>query len=318
VIKSDVFTSYNTKMKQIHCPLFFIGMLLFPSCTNLPKVENTAAKTYDGLVQVVAYAPWLFSGSKPIREDGFASLQSLHVRTIVCVDGTPPELNIPEQIGIKTYHIPIKYGKLTSQQVFDIVTAVEIGRRRGNTYIHCHHGKHRSAVAAAISLISLGESTPEKMMPRMLVSETSALYSGLLESVREAVVLDSRCYVENEKNIPSSVLPVGITEQMIALEFALENLLHIEKSNWLPPTFHPDLVPAAEAGALAESFRALNSSELAKKFPSDFAEQLFAAWSAASTLENLFVTNTATQAQLSEALNTVKNSCTACHRSYRK
>ena len=287
-------------------------------CSKLPTMADASPSTFSGLRQVVAYTPWLFSGSKPIDEVGFESLRSIQVQTIICVDGIPPELHIPEALGMKTFHIPIKYGKPTKKQILDIATAVEVGRKRGNTYIHCHHGKHRSAAAAAVALIGLGVSTREEMKKRMSVSETSTHYSGLWSAVEEAVVLEEIDFVRNKEHLLSRVIPEGITEQMIAMDCAFDNLQRIKKSNWTPPKEHPDLVAVAEAGAIAESFRYLNKSEIALRYSVDFETQLSIALSAAIDLEQALSNNKSTNQELSISMRVLSNTCTACHRAFRK
>ena len=301
---------------NLHCSLNQRAPLIH--CGTLPTTKQNSPTTFDGVNQVVAYSPWLFSGSKPVGIPGFKSLASLQVHTIICVDGNPPELDIPKHLGIKTYHIPIKYGRLTETQVVDLVAAVEIGKSRGNTFVHCHHGKHRSATVAAVALIALGEATHAEMAKRMFVSETSENYTGLWQSVEEAVVLEKSSYLQKQKNLTNCVLPVGITEQMIAIESALDSLSLIKKAHWSPPEKHPDLVAVAEAGALAEAFRAMDQSGIANEFPHDFKKQLIRSRSSAEMLEQLLVSDSATHAQLSDSLRAVKDSCSECHRSYRK
>ena len=305
-------------MKLNQCHLFCLGVLFFSSCAQFPSIVKTTPQTYQGVSQVVAYSPWLFSGAKPVGRAGFASLHSLRVRTIVCVDGTPPELDIPKEFGIKTYHIPIRYGKPTKKQIVDLATAVEAGRSRGNTFIHCHHGKHRSAAAAAVTLIGLGISTREEMEKRMIVSETSSQYTGLWEAVEEAVVIDDIDWNLNEENLRSAVIPEGMTEQMISIESAFDNLQRLQKSNWAVPLDHPDLVAVVEAGSIAESFRYLNQTEVASKYSTDFQSQLLTAWTAAADLERALSNNNTTPVEISTKFHVLSNTCTACHRNYRK
>lgn len=305
-------------MKQIYLYLFIVAPFLLLGCSMLPTVSDDSPRSYDGVQQVVAFSPWLFSGSKPSGDIGFTSLQTMQVQTIICVDGIPPELDAPEALGMKTYHIPIKYGQPTKKQILDLAAAVEIGRRRGNSYIHCHHGKHRSAAAAAVALIGLGISTREEMEQRMSVSETSSQYEGLWIAVAQAEVLDEDDFLRHEKTLQSKVLPEGMTEQMIAIDDAFENLSRIEQSNWNPPIDHPDIVAVAEAGAIAESFRCINKSEIARRYSVDFETQLSIALSAAIDLERALSNNNSTDQELSDSMRALSNTCTTCHRAFRK
>ena len=104
---------------------------------------------YGGLKQVVAFQEFIISGAKPEGRVGFESLMKMDVSMIVCVDGVTPDVKTAQEYGIKTVHIPLKYEAPTDEQIFDLTTVVS-RIDRGNVYIHCHQGKHRSAAAAAI------------------------------------------------------------------------------------------------------------------------------------------------------------------------
>jgi len=272
---------------------------------------------FDGLTQVVAYAPWLFSGSKPTEEHGFKSLRKMDVQTIVCVDGVAPHIKTPEQFGMRTIHIPLKYGKPTTKQIVDLATAVKIGKRRGNTYIHCHHGKHRSAAAAAIALIALDLSTAQKMTKRMHVSKTSTHYEGLWVAVHSVVPIDESACLLNENSLTSKVYPMGLTAQMIAIDEALDNLERMEMYNLEVPEDHPDLHGAAEAGILSEAFRQLGKSEAMGQYPIDFSERLTQAWSTANELEKELLSSSPSAITLANSMRALEQSCTTCHRAYR-
>jgi len=211
----------------------------------------------------------------------------------------------------------LKYSRLLHQQIIDLATAVYAGYGE-NVYIHCHHGKHRAAAAAAIAQIALGNATSIMMKKRMYVSETSPLYAGLWESVEEQVVLNPLVYVHSEDNLKNSVTPTGITESMINIEFAFEQLQILQQSNWEVPNHHPDLVASSEAGIITESLRQLQNSFEIEKYPKDFSKKLIQAIGVASALEEIILQNNDEPEQIKLYLQALKSSCTSCHRKYRK
>ena len=137
------------------------------------SVEEQTPATFLGLKQVVAFHDDLLSGSKPEGELGMDSLMKLNVDTIICVDGVATDVKGARNYGIKTIHIPLKYNAPTKTQILDLTSAFTMNHARGKVYIHCHHGKHRSAAAAALVSIALGFSTPQEMKARMEVTSSS-------------------------------------------------------------------------------------------------------------------------------------------------
>ena len=71
----------------------------------------------------------------------------------------------------------------------ELVRASRDALREGPVYVHCHHGKHRSAGAAGTVAVSLGWLTAEKAIERMKVSGTAPNYTGLYQCTAEAMPL---------------------------------------------------------------------------------------------------------------------------------
>ena len=152
----------------------------------------------------------------------------------------------------------------------------------------------------------------------MLVSETSQYYRGLWNAVEITRELNESDLNRNEKNLTNRVRPEGITKQMIAIDFAMDNLKRIKQSNWITPKRHPDLVPAAEAGTIAESLRQLRGNHPTAGYPRDFSQKLDEAWNFANTLEEEIILGEATPIELSSSMRALSKSCIACHLAYRK
>lgn len=280
-------------------------------------VDAKTPMAYAGLSQVVAFHKHIISGAKPVGSAGFESLMKMDVNTIVCVDGVAPDVKTAKEYGIKTVHIPLKYDSPSATQIFDLTTVVARGRDRGNVYIHCHQGKHRSATVAAIVSIALGSLTLDEAKARMHVSQTSEEYKGLWEAVEQTEVISVIDLLLNEKVYPSIVVPVGITSQMIAIDEAMDNLLRLQLANWNAPTDHPDLVGVAEAGTIADIFRAMQRSEDVKQYATDFETLLVNALHHASGFEDALVQQLQTD-KLNTYMKRVEQSCINCHSAFRK
>ena len=271
----------------------------------------------SGVEQIVAFHEGLFSGSKPMSPDGMESLMKMNVRTIICVDGVAPDVKSALEYGIKTVHFPLKYTAPTESQIFDITTAALVGLERGNVYIHCHYGKHRSAATSAIVSIALGFLSVEEAKERMRVSGTSKEYKALWDAVEQQQVINASDLIRNKKHFPSTVNPQGMTAQMVAIDEAINRLQIMQISNWKIPDSHPDLAPASDAGFIAETFRSMQLAQESPYFQIDFATQVINALHHASSLEEALLQQVS-QTKLDAYINHVKQSCINCHSAFRK
>lgn len=287
--------------------------------TVVVSTESTSPVCLPGLEQVVAFHDGVLSGARPQGTAGMRSLAQLEVSTIVCVDGVAPDVEQARKLGIETIHIPLKYHAPSQAQIADLAAAVAINRERGNVYIHCHHGRHRSAAAAALALIALNLSEADAMQQRMQVSETSRQYTGLWDAVKQQQALDQSALMAQSRDLPSVVRPQGMTAQMVQIDEALDRLLLVQESNWEVPDTHPDLAPAADAGMIAETFRAMQFDQDASVHKeASFMKQVREALQSASILETALNDKNRKIIDLNQHLLRVEQSCITCHRQWRK
>lgn len=227
---------------------------------DLPGLHNIVA--YQGVSgRGEAPRPGFWSGSAPEGDAGFGSLAALGVRTIVSVDGAVPEIARAKAHGLRYVHLPIGYDGFDDARRAELVRAVR--DLPGPVYIHCHHGKHRSAGAAASVALALGWMTNETALERMRVSRTAEGYRGLWACAREGRPMASAEIDAAPADFPEATRPDGLVEAMVAIDEALEHLKAIETAGWRVPDAHPDLVPAAEAGRLADLLRLLDAESVA-------------------------------------------------------
>ncbi len=288
-----------------------------PGATTLTLPDPSSAKVsdYPGLHNVVAYAPGVYSGSLPEGQEGFASLKALGIKTILSVDGATPDVQSAEALGMRYVHLPITYSGMTDERKTEIARAVR--DLPHPMYIHCHHGKHRSAAATGAAAVSLGWLSPDQAQERMKVSGTAPSYKGLWKCVALSAVIPAETLDKADNSFPTSFIPTDMVHGMVDADHAFDNLKALEANGWTTPKDHPDLVPAAEAGRIADSFRFLATADAIKKSePTELIAWLDKASSQASALEEAIVANKPA-AELSQLFKVVGQSCKDCHVKYR-
>ncbi len=282
-----------------------------------PSVTDQQPREYPGLHNVVAYHEGCYSGSVPEGDAGFDTLASLGVKTIISVDGAEPELAPAKARGIRYIHLPIGYNGFDDERKLQLVRATRDAMRVGPVYLHCHHGRHRSAGAAGTIGVSLGWAGPSKMVERMKVSGTSPNYRGLYACTRRATVIPASAIDAVPTDFPEVSHPAGFVKAMIEIDEINERLKLIEKSNWRVPDTHPDLVPAAEAGQMADLLRLLAEGDRVRNRPAGFTAELHNNGLSAAALEEMLAAGEKDGTKLSVQFARIAEGCNHCHVKYR-
>ncbi len=233
-----------------------------------PALDATAPADYPGVHNVVAYTDGFYSGSVPEGEAGLESLRAMGIKTIISVDGAKPEADVAAGKGMRYVHLPIGYNGITTERTLELSRVVK--ELPGPIYIHCHHGKHRSAGAAGAVAVTLNLAPREAMLGRMKVSGTAPNYTGLYAAVADATPATEAQLAGASNEFPVAYKTTGLVQSMVEIDEVFEHLKSIEKAGWAAPKDHPDLVPAAEAGRLENLFRALVDDADVKHKPAEF------------------------------------------------
>lgn len=284
------------------------------AAANPPSILDRAPANFPGLHNVVAYADGIYSGSFPEGDAGFSSLRALGIRTVISVDGARPDLARAHAAELRYVHLPISYSGVPAERGSAIARALR--ELPHPIYIHCHHGKHRSAAAAAVAVIALDLATPEECLERMKVSGTSARYTGLFNAVRTAEPMSDADLAAADASFPELWEPQGMVAAMVEAELAFGHLRDIERAGWRTPIESPDLVPAAEAGRLANLLRVLLESDEVKSEPADFLDWLRENADQAQELEDGLAA-AAPADRLSSIMKRLDQTCKDCHAKYR-
>ncbi len=282
-----------------------------------PTMADTKPADLPGLHNIVAYHDNYWSGSVPEGEAGFDTLAGMGVKTIISVDGAAPDVTSAKERGIRYIHLPIGYNGFDESRKLELARATRDAMNDGPVYIHCHHGKHRSAGAAGTVVASLGWATNEEMIGRMKVSGTAAGYKGLYAATASACVLSPEIINSVDPEFPEVSGPVGFVKSMVEMDEAIEQLKAIEKAGWTVPNDHPDLVPPAIAGHLTDLLRVCAEGDRARSKPSGFADLLHKNSAEAQMLEDMIAAGEKDTKRLSDQFKLIAATCKDCHVKYR-
>jgi protein tyrosine phosphatase (PTP) superfamily phosphohydrolase (DUF442 family) len=198
-------------------------------------------------------SPRLYSGGDPQGERALRALKELGVRTIVSVDGAPPDVEAARGLGLRYVHLPIGYDGVPREQAVRLVRA--IATLPGAVYVHCHHGKHRGPAAAAICGMASEGWTNEQAVDWMKQAGTSPDFRGLFESARAFVAPTADELMRMGDDLPERVEPPDLVEAMVELDGLWDRLKLARKSAFGPTPDRPRSAATDDAIQVVELFR---------------------------------------------------------------
>ncbi|MBX3461646.1 MAG: cytochrome c [Planctomycetes bacterium] len=278
-----------------------------------PAVGAPSASTLPGLHNVVTYAPDVICGGVPEGAEGLQTLAAMGVQSIVSVDGATPDVAGAERRGMRYVHLPISYDTVTAERQQQLAQALHSLPRP--IYVHCHHGKHRSAAALATAAVRAGVLTNDEALERMAVSGTAKDYQGLWQAVREASPLPQDGLRADPASFPSVSKVSGLVATMAAIDLVFDLVKQAQKAGWQAPQDHPDLVAPKETARLAQLFDDLQHDADSQALAADYQAMLQRAIAGATALDAaLRASDRATADRWLEALG---KGCKECHKDYR-
>jgi protein tyrosine phosphatase (PTP) superfamily phosphohydrolase (DUF442 family) len=283
---------------------------------DLPGAHNLVSYKGSGAEEFI-------SGGAPEGTVGLDSLAKLGIKTIISVDGAIPDVAAAKARGMRYVHLPIGYDGFDDARKAELVRAVRDLPKPA--YIHCHHGKHRSAGAAGTIAVSLGWMTNSEAAARMKVSGTAEGYKGLWTCTATAAPMMAAAIDAARAEFPEVTKPDSMVAAMVAIDEAFERIRLVQKNGWKVPADHPDLAPAADAGKVADLLRLLENDSRVEKLDgsarSEFRALLERNARQASDLEELLIGKNGTDeerlAKLGPAMKGLAAGCKECHVRYR-
>ena len=287
-----------------------------PAPAPAPLPPGVKSLEVTGLHNVFAISTNIFSGNSPESDAAFAELARLGVKTILSVDGAKPDVEEARRHGLRYVHLPHGYDGIDPALQARLIQA---GRMLpGPIYVHCHHGKHRGPVAAAV--MCLGNQGWDRGIAESYLhaAGTATHYLGLYRTVRDFRMPSADALRAAGTDFPESARVPGIVEAMVDIDARWEHLKAIRQSGYRAPKDHPDLVPAQEALLLREAYREARRLPDCTKVGPDLLARFEAAEADAAEAERLLRAvssphETEARRQLDGAFDRLGQTCSSCH-----
>jgi protein tyrosine phosphatase (PTP) superfamily phosphohydrolase (DUF442 family) len=257
----------------------------------------------------------VLSGAQPEGEESFKALRALGVKTIISVDGAKPDVELARKHGLRYVHLPIGYDGVEPHEGQAIAKALK--ELPGPVYIHCHHGKHRSAAAVAVACVYAGELQPHQAEDVLRTFGTGANYTGLWQAARDARPLAPGVLESLKVDYAETAKVSDLADAMVRIDQHWEHLQQTQKAGWRSPADHPDLSPAHEALQVEEHFHEIGRTEQGKGYDVSFREVLTEAEASAKALREALAAQPLNRAAAEASMKAIAQSCTACHREHR-
>jgi protein tyrosine phosphatase (PTP) superfamily phosphohydrolase (DUF442 family) len=305
------------KPRHLIAPLALLVAALAAVRANAAPVPVTNAPA--ALHNVFRVTPRVLSGSQPEGDAVFAWLAAQGVKTIVSVDGARPDVEAARRHGLRYVHLPIGYDGVPTNRVAELAKVATTLPEP--FYVHCHHGKHRGPVAAAVLCEASEKWTAAEAKSFLQQAGTSPEYPGLYRSVREFRATHAATLAGLTNSFPEVAPTAGLVQAMVAVDAQMERLRACQKAGWRTPPEHPDVSPAHEAAQLWEQLRELGRTKEVQSTPPSFLELLRATENAAGELRQHLREAASGQgiksASADAAYRRLTDNCAACHKKHR-
>jgi protein tyrosine phosphatase (PTP) superfamily phosphohydrolase (DUF442 family) len=284
-----------------------------PVTVPLPDLAASQSVALPGLHNVVRYSDRTLGGGVPEGREGLHTLAAMGVKTVISVDGAEPDVATAESLGLRYIHLPISYNGIAPERQQELAQAV--ANADGPIYVHCHHGKHRSASALGSALVLCGALTPDAAVARMKVSGTGENYQGLWRAVQQATPLPANELRADVAKFPKIAKVKGLVAIMSEVDTVFENVIHLQKAAWATPTDHPDLVPSKETSRLHSLFVQMHGDADSQKHAAAYQALLAKTIDQARALDAAVKANDHTAAD--RQFGHLQKACKECHKAHR-
>jgi protein tyrosine phosphatase (PTP) superfamily phosphohydrolase (DUF442 family) len=279
---------------------WIVPLVLAAGCGDRPQaVAPPEDVHHEGLHNVLAVGDGLLSGSSPEGDAGFDSLQALGVKTVISVDGAPPDVAAARDRGMRYVHIPVGYGGITREQAVLLCKAAT--ELPGPIYVHCHHGKHRGPAACVLIRLARGGWSADEALAFLKSAGTDPRYEGLYANAREFTPPTEAELRACPSIFPERVDVGGLAARMVEIDEVWDR---IKKK--------PE---AAEVVQLVEHYRESARLPETERRGARFKSVLADAAAAARDLEGAL--RTGNDAARKAAFDRSAGLCTSCHREFR-
>lgn len=292
-----------------------LGFLIICALLAAPATRPFEPVASHDLENAYIVTSKVISGAQPEGDAGFKALADLGIKTIISVDGATPDVAGATKYGMRYVHLPIGYDGVSDEDGMAIAKAID--ELPGPIYLHCHHGKHRSAAAVAVACVMNGSLKPEQAESVLRTFGTGVNYKGLWTAARDARPVDPKLLDTLNVNYVEVAKIPALADVMVHIDQHWDNLKSIQKNGWKTPTDHPDLDAPHEALQIEEHLREARRLQSVVACPQDFPQMMTDSERAVTALRNALESSPADIATINAAFSRANNSCTACHAAHR-
>jgi protein tyrosine phosphatase (PTP) superfamily phosphohydrolase (DUF442 family) len=254
-----------------------------------------------------------YSGGSPLDDEGFEALAKLGIKTIITVDGAQPDLVRAGARGMRYVHLPHGYDGISRETQLKLVKAMDVVE--GPVFIHCHHGKHRGPVAAAVVCMSKMDWSPDDALKWLGAAGTGTNYVGLFATVKDFRKPSRDELEKTPAEFKEAQRISGLVDSMVAIDETFDRLKTLRRTA-SAASGAPDNHLVSEATLLREHFREAQRLEDSKKRGEDFLKMLIEAENLATAFEDSLTSST-DAVRVERAFAGLEKSCASCHRTHR-
>jgi protein tyrosine phosphatase (PTP) superfamily phosphohydrolase (DUF442 family) len=286
-----------------------------PAAPQSPNGFLTPVPDQIHLVNARYVTPKVISGAQPEGDAPFQVLRDLGIKTIISVDGAKPDVATAHKFGMTYVHLPITYSGVTPDEGKAIAKALQ--ELPGPIYIHCHHGKHRSAAAVTVACVLNGTLAPDKAETVLKTFGTGENYTGLWQAARDARPLPPGVLQNfHVQFVETTPLP-PLADAMVSVDQRWDHIKTIQSAGWKTPPDNPDLDPPHEALQLNELFQEVPRADATPIKSTEFARLINQAIQNSEDLHKKLAATPIDPTATQSAFTRVNETCAACHKLFR-
>lgn len=279
-----------------------------------PLPDGVKRLNIPGVHNAFAIGTNLLSGGTPETDEAYAALRVLGVKTIISVDGAPPDLDAARRHGLRYVHLPCGYDGIATNRQQQLARAA--GTLPGPFFVHCHHGEHRGPAATAIMALAGEHWTANVAEAWLHAAGTGTNYPGLYASVRAFRPPSTDVQARVPDDFPERAPASGLVEAMVEIDTRWERLKAFRAAGGKPARQASDIDAAHELNLLREHFREAQRLPQAAALGNEFLGLLKQSEHKAQSTGQL-LQRSPSRPEMERAFDVLRADCTKCHRRYR-
>jgi protein tyrosine phosphatase (PTP) superfamily phosphohydrolase (DUF442 family) len=285
--------------------------------TPSARIREISEPGLENLFEVEGH---LFSGAQPVGDAAFASLARRGVKTLVSVDGIPPDVEGARRHGLRYVHLPIGYDAIARTNALRLAKAV--ASLPGPVYIHCHHGRHRGPAAVGMVCRALYGWDAGTANAWLSTAGTDPRYGGLRASATNQAPVSSEALASMIEVFPERAATPPLVDAMVAIDGLFERLKTARDQGFLASAEGPGDRLATTALKLQELLRETSRLQAGIDHKAALKQDLSTAGEIAELLVQRLETlrsnpDAPSGTAALEAFRDLSDSCVRCHRRHR-